>query len=146
MLGHSRDVAVPAQAGSDPFTDMRQGKKDRIRLNEKQQMGNLKTAIKASGSGALPATLKLAARLPEHGKGVPTKRKDLEADVRLLLSIPSQVSWVGPTEPYSLSVLNLGKKGCKAFATFVTCCPSSNYILGYGRSSNAGRFVVLLAK
>ena len=63
---------------------MRQGKKDRIKLNEKQQMGNLKSAIKASGPGALPATLKLAARLPEHGKGMPNKRKDLEADVRHL--------------------------------------------------------------
>ena len=71
------------QEGSDPFTDMRQGKKDRMKLNDKQHMGNLKAAMKASGPGALPATLKLAASLPEHGKGKPTKRKDLEADVRI---------------------------------------------------------------
>ena len=30
----------------------------------------------------LPPTLKLAASLPEHGKGIPTKRRELKADVR----------------------------------------------------------------
>jgi len=56
-----------------------------MKLNDKQHMGNLKAAMKASGPGALPATLKLAASLPEHGKGKPTKRKDLADDVRMLL-------------------------------------------------------------
>lgn len=55
-----------------------------MKLNDKQHMGNLKAAMKASGPGALPATLKLAASLPEHGKGKPTKRKDLADDVRIL--------------------------------------------------------------
>ena len=55
-----------SQAGEDPFGDQRKDKKARI----------------ASQEGRLPPTLKLAASLPEHGKGAPTKRRELKLDVR----------------------------------------------------------------
>ena len=70
------------QAGSDPFTAARQAKKGRMQHNDKQQMGNLKTALKTAGPGALPTTLRLAAALPEHGKGHTTKHADRQQDVR----------------------------------------------------------------
>ena len=73
------------QVGSDPFTEMRQEKRERTKKNEKQQMGNLKVALKQSGPRALPGTVKLAASLPQHGKGRPTTRKDMEEDVRSML-------------------------------------------------------------
>ena len=61
---------------------MRQAKRERTKKNEKQQMGNLKVALKQSGPRSLPGTVRLAASLPEHGKGRPSKRKDMEEDVR----------------------------------------------------------------
>ena len=61
---------------------MRQEKRERLKKNEKQQMGNMKLAMKQSGPRALPGTVKLAASLPQHGKGRPAKRKDTEDDVR----------------------------------------------------------------
>ena len=70
------------QVGSDPFAEMRLAKRERTQKNEKQQMGNLKVALKESGPRALPGTVRLAASLPQHGKGRPTKRKDMEDDVR----------------------------------------------------------------
>ncbi len=70
------------QVGSDPFTEMRQAKRERLKKNEKQQMGNLKVAMKQSGPRALPGTVKLAASLPQHGNGRPSKQKDTEDDVR----------------------------------------------------------------
>ena len=64
---------------------MRQAKRERLKKNEKQQMGNLKVAMKQSGPRALPGTVKLAASLPQHGNGRPSKRKDTEDDVRCCL-------------------------------------------------------------
>jgi hypothetical protein len=52
-----------------------------VRKQQKQQLGNLKVAAKAGGAGALPPTLRLAATLPDHGKGQPAKRKELHAEV-----------------------------------------------------------------
>jgi regulator of ribosome biosynthesis len=66
----------------DPFTRMRREKKDRVKKNESQQLANLKNAHKQGGKGALPATLKLAATLPEHGRGVPSKRKELKSELK----------------------------------------------------------------
>ncbi len=84
------DSAVPIiEAGAneetgveDPFTRMRREKKDRVKKNEGQQLANLKNAHKVAGKGALPATLKLAATLPEHGRGVPSKRKELKVELK----------------------------------------------------------------
>ncbi len=70
-----------SQVGEDPFTKQRQEKKERVKKQEKQQLANLKAAAKAGGAGALPPTLRLAAALPEHGKGRPAKRKELKGEV-----------------------------------------------------------------
>ncbi|KAL4446233.1 hypothetical protein ABPG77_003040 [Micractinium sp. CCAP 211/92] len=68
--------------GEDPFTKQRQEKKERVKKQEKQQLANLKAAAKAGGAGALPPTLRLAAALPEHGKGRPAKRKELKGELK----------------------------------------------------------------
>lgn len=69
------------QVGEDPFTKQRQEKNERIKKQAKQQLTNLKAAAKAGGTAALPPTLRLAATLPEHGKGRPVKRKELHGEV-----------------------------------------------------------------
>ena len=72
-----------AQVGEDPFTKQRQEKRERVKKNEAQQLANLKAAAKAGGgAGALPPTLRLAAALPQHGKGRPAKRRELKEEVR----------------------------------------------------------------
>ena len=52
-----------------------------MKKQQKQQLGNLKAAAKAGGTAVLPPTLRLAAALPEHGKGRPAKRKELHSEV-----------------------------------------------------------------
>ncbi len=69
------------QVGEDPFSRLAEEKRDRVRKNAKQQLGNLKDTAKAGGNAALPATLKLATNLPEKGKGKAQKRKELKDDV-----------------------------------------------------------------
>ncbi len=69
------------QVGDDPFTAGMHEKKERIAKQEKRRLANLKAAAKAAGTEALPPTLKLAASLPQHGKGRPVKRKELKYDV-----------------------------------------------------------------
>ena len=66
----------------DPFTRKLKEKKERVKKNEKQRLGNLKTAVKEGGNAALPATLKLAASLPEHGRGKPSKRKEMLGELK----------------------------------------------------------------
>lgn len=66
----------------DPFTRLSKEKKERVKKQDSQQLANLKNAVKTGGKGALPATLKLAATLPEHGRGAPTKRKELVPELK----------------------------------------------------------------
>ncbi|KAI3432831.1 hypothetical protein D9Q98_010415 [Chlorella vulgaris] len=68
--------------GEDPFTKQRQDKKERAKKQQKQQLANVKAAVKAGGMAALPPTLRLAAALPEHGKGRPAKRKELHDELK----------------------------------------------------------------
>ncbi len=71
------------QVGEDPFTKLKQEKRERVKDQQKRQLQNIKASAKAVGSSAaVPPTLKLAAALPAHGKGKPTKRKDMHDDVR----------------------------------------------------------------
>jgi hypothetical protein len=42
----------------------------------------VKQAIKTGGAAAVPATLRLAATLPDKGKGKLTKRRELRDEVR----------------------------------------------------------------
>jgi regulator of ribosome biosynthesis len=75
------------QPGEDPFTLLRQEKRERVKHQQKQQLANVKQAVKESGAAAVPATLRLAAALPNKGKGKPTKRKELRDEVRFVLSL-----------------------------------------------------------
>lgn len=72
------------QVGEDPFGEERTEKKARTAAQEGRQLKNLKNSDKVHGKPALPPTLKLAASLPEHGKGAPTKRRELKTDVSAL--------------------------------------------------------------
>ena len=78
----SQHLFAMFQAGEDPFGDQRKDKKSRIASQEGRQLKNKQASDKIHGKPALPPTLKLAASLPEHGKGAPTKRRELKSDVR----------------------------------------------------------------
>ena len=83
IIGH---LQVPAcccvlQLGEDPFGEQRKEKKARLASQEGRQLKNKQASDKVHGKPALPPTLKLAASLPEHGKGVPTKKRELKLDV-----------------------------------------------------------------
>ena len=71
------------QVGEDPFTQMKKDKAGRVKAGEKLQLANVKHSLKTAGKGSVPPTLKLAASLPEHGRGKPTKRKELKQDVSI---------------------------------------------------------------
>jgi hypothetical protein len=73
------------QPGEDPFSLLKQEKKDRQKKQNKQQLANVKQAIKTGGAAAVPATLRLAATLPDKGKGKPTKRRELRDEVSQLV-------------------------------------------------------------
>lgn len=72
------------QVGEDPWTRMRQEKRERVKKNAQQQTANVKAAAKATG-GQLPGTLKLAAKLHSKGGGKNTKRKELVEEVSALV-------------------------------------------------------------
>jgi hypothetical protein len=74
-------LVVVLQPGEDPFGEERKEKKARLASQEGRQLKNKQASDKIHGKPVLPPTLKLAASLPEHGKGVPTKRRELKADV-----------------------------------------------------------------
>jgi len=69
------------QPGEDPFTQLRQEKRERIKKQSKQQAANVKQAVKAGGPASVPATLRLAAALPGKGNAKPVKRKELRDEV-----------------------------------------------------------------
>lgn len=74
--GHDEDTGV-----EDPFTKNAKEKRERVKKQKGRQLDNLKNAVKEGGKGALPATLRLAASLPEHGHGKPTKRKEMLSEL-----------------------------------------------------------------
>lgn len=65
------------QAGADPFTEERTKKRERVKKNKASQLANLQ----GSKPGGIPASVQLAAKLPEHGRGKPTKRKEMQSTV-----------------------------------------------------------------
>ena len=69
------------QVGDDPFLQMENDRKGKVKAGKKRELANVKNSLKKIGKSAVPTTLKLAATLPEHGKGKPTKRKELVSDV-----------------------------------------------------------------
>lgn len=60
---------------------MEQDRKGRVKAGKKRELANVKNTLKKVGKSAVPSTLRLAATLPEHGKGKPTKRKEVVDDV-----------------------------------------------------------------
>lgn len=75
------------QAGADPFTEERTKKRERVKQNKALQLKNLAAGAKGGSAAAgIPASVQLAAKLPEHGRGRPTKRKEMEKTVRIKLS------------------------------------------------------------
>lgn len=64
--------------GFDPFGEATEARKERVKTNRAQQLGNIKASAKvlanSPSSLALPPTLALASSLPKHGaKGPPAK-------------------------------------------------------------------------
>ena len=72
-------LSVRAQPGEDPFTQQRSAKRGRIVAQDKRQLANLKAAAKVGAP--LPPTLRLAAALPEHGRGAPARRRELKQEL-----------------------------------------------------------------
>jgi regulator of ribosome biosynthesis len=83
------------QAGEDPFSQMKKDKAGRMKAGKKLELANVKNALKKAGRGAVPPTLKLAASLPEHGRGRPTKQMELKEDVIILSLSPNYLGDVG---------------------------------------------------
>ena len=76
-------VCCCAQVGEDPFAALKQEKRERVKAQRQRQVANVKASSKDRGGPVvLPPTLKLAAALPLHGKGKPSKRQDVQDDVR----------------------------------------------------------------
>ena len=67
---------------------MQKERKAKKESNKGRELANVKNALKKAGKGAVPSSLKLAAALPEHGRGKPTKRKELKEDVSQLSLTP----------------------------------------------------------
>lgn len=69
--------------GGDPFTALKQEKRERVKAQRQRQVANVKASSRDKGGPVvLPPTLKLAAALPSHGKGKPSKRQEMQGDVR----------------------------------------------------------------
>ena len=66
---------------------MDQERKGKVKAGKKRELANVKNSLKKLGKASVPSTLKLAASLPEHGKGKPSKRKELIQDVSSLYSL-----------------------------------------------------------
>jgi hypothetical protein len=111
------------QVGEDPFTQLREEKRERIKGQQQRQLANVKLAAK---TGALPPTLKLAAKLQERGKGKHHKRKELKDEVSWgwlysmlmlaysLTSMPIGVLFyaIRGTSQHGLQVLVVTEKPC----------------------------------
>jgi hypothetical protein len=85
---------------------MRAEKRERVKAQRQQQAANVKQALKVGGAAAVPATLRLAASLPDKGRGKPAKRKELRDEVRAVWCVwervcvcPSGGGGGGPPQP-----------------------------------------------
>ena len=122
------------QVVEDPFGEERTERKARITAQEGRQLKNMKASDQVHGKPALPPTLKLAASLPEHGKGVPTKRRELKTDVSLLHYNP--VLWVVPSCHTSLL---LARSACWPVLLHIHVClvtQQTSYPLAHASSSS----------
>ncbi|CAK0734961.1 hypothetical protein CVIRNUC_000508 [Coccomyxa viridis] len=77
------EAAASDQVGEDPFAALKQEKRERVKAQRQRQVANVKASSKDRGGPvALPPTLKLAAALPAHGKGKPSKRQEIQDDIK----------------------------------------------------------------
>ncbi len=91
-------MSCRVQVGEDPFAALKQEKRERVKAQRQRQVANVKASSKDRGGPvALPPTLKLAAALPAHGKGKPSKRQEIQDDVRPPCLVQSQ--WTASTLP-----------------------------------------------
>eukprot|EP00873_Tetraselmis_striata_P004784 jgi/Tetstr1/425048/TSEL_015513.t1 len=77
------EATADDKVGSDPFTQARKEKKDRVQKNTKQQKENLKRIAKVGGKDALPAGLQLVSDLgagPAKERG--TRRRALKEEIK----------------------------------------------------------------
>ena len=106
------------QIGEDPFTQLKQEKRERVKAQHQRQVANLKTSSKGGGDAVtLPPTLKLAAALPAHGRGKLSKRQEMQDDVRALapafpnkdpaLRLTSNHCWLVASLSISFGMLHL---------------------------------------
>lgn len=82
------------QVGADPFTEEKAAKRERVKKNQERHVANLAAAggggttrgAKGAprggkggprGGGGVPSSVQLSAKLPEHGRGRPTKRSEM---------------------------------------------------------------------
>ena len=80
---HMPNSPVSLQVGEDPFSQLKQEKRERVKAQHQRQVANIKSSSKGGGDAvALPPTLKLAAALPAHGRGKLNKRQEMQDDVR----------------------------------------------------------------
>lgn len=77
---------------------MEKDKKGRVKAGKKRELANVKNTLKKVGKQAVPSTLKLAATLPEHGKGKPNKRKELVDDVSTTPGSPAIAKFYAPDQ------------------------------------------------
>eukprot|EP01025_Chloroclados_australasicus_P059106 TRINITY_DN7462_c0_g2_i2.p1 TRINITY_DN7462_c0_g2~~TRINITY_DN7462_c0_g2_i2.p1 ORF type:complete len:384 (+),score=52.72 TRINITY_DN7462_c0_g2_i2:18-1169(+) len=69
------------KVGEDPFEKMQSDKKARVQKQERQQLKNLQYTMKETGQNAMPASIRLSATLPKHGKGKPIKSKYFKEEI-----------------------------------------------------------------
>lgn len=77
-------MAKPSdKVGEDPFTGAAAKKRKGVEQNRERQINNMKADRKAAlgGRSAVPASVKLAATLPEHGRGRPQKRQEMDSAI-----------------------------------------------------------------
>lgn len=69
--------------GEDPFSAAEKKKKKRVSDNKERHINNLKANRKAAlgGQSTVPASVQLGASLPEHGRGKPQKRREMDGAV-----------------------------------------------------------------
>uniref|UniRef100_A0A061RH30 Ribosome biogenesis regulatory protein n=1 Tax=Tetraselmis sp. GSL018 TaxID=582737 RepID=A0A061RH30_9CHLO len=71
------------KVGTDPFTQARKEKKERVAKNAKQQKENLKRSAKAGGKSVLPASLQLVTDLGTGpGKERSARRRHLKDEIK----------------------------------------------------------------
>lgn len=85
--GETANPIMPAKpsdkVGEDPFTNAAAKKRKGVEQNRERHINNLKANRKASlgGRSEIPASVRLAASLPEHGRGRPQKRQEMDGAI-----------------------------------------------------------------